>query len=68
MHDELIGWDEIAAFLHVSRVTAWRYNTVGNMPVIRMCSGKVRASRQEIRRWIIETDVKIRGLKQLETQ
>ena len=53
-HDELIGWDEIAAYLRVSVVTAWRYERDGGMPIIRMFNGQVRGSRTEIRAWIIK--------------
>lgn len=55
MTDDLMnGWDEIAAFLKCSVVTAWRYERNGGMPIIRLFNGKVRGSRTEIRAWIIK--------------
>lgn len=64
MSDMLIGWDEIAGYLRVSVVTAWRYMRNGGMPVIRLYNGKVRASKAEIRAWIINTDHEMRAVKQ----
>lgn len=63
MTDYLVGWDEIASYLKVSVVTAWRYEKVGGMPVIRVYTGKVRASKAEIREWMVKTDLHLRAVK-----
>ena len=52
MTDELIGWDEIAGYLRVSVVTAIKYRKEGGLPVIQLFTGKVRASKAELRAWI----------------
>lgn len=67
MTDLLNGWGEIASFLRVSEVTAWRYERDGGMPVIRLFNGQVRASKDEIKAWIIKTDADIKAVKAHET-
>lgn len=64
--DMLVGWDEIAGFLRVSVVTAWRYERDGGLPIIRLYNGKVRASRAEISAWIILQGQKVPAVKELE--
>lgn len=51
MNDELVGWLEIAKYLRVSVVTAWRYHKDGGMPIIQIYTGKVRGSKTEIEAW-----------------
>ena len=46
--DELNGWCEIAAFLKVSEVTAWRLERNDGLPVVRLCGRQVRASKIQI--------------------
>jgi predicted site-specific integrase-resolvase len=64
MNDELNGWGEVAGFLRVSVVTAWRYERDGGMPIVRLFNGQIRASKTEIKAWIVETDRAIRELKE----
>lgn len=66
MTDELIGWGEIAGYLRVSEVTAWRYEKIGGMPVVRLFNGQVRASKAEIKAWVVKTDIDIRAVKEHE--
>jgi|GEM_PF-3222297 predicted site-specific integrase-resolvase len=64
--DMLVGWDEIAGFLRVSVVTAWRYERDGGLPIIRLYNGKVRGSRAEISAWIILQGQKAPAVKEVE--
>ncbi len=64
MNDELIGWGEITMYLKCCRATAWNWAQRYGMPVISLPSGQVRASKAEIKAWIILNDKKARGLDQ----
>lgn len=64
--DILIGWDSITSFLKVSRVTAWTWSKKYGMPIILLPSGRVRASKAEIRQWIIVTSHKLTQLNKAE--
>jgi predicted site-specific integrase-resolvase len=68
MTDELNGWGEVAGFLRVSEVTAWRYERDGGMPVVRLFNGQIRASKIEIRSWIIKNDRDRKALKAHESR
>lgn len=50
--DMLVGWDEIAAHLRVTVMTAIKYRKEGGMPVMQLFTGKVRASKKEIDTWL----------------
>lgn len=56
--DELNGWCEIAAFLKVSEVTAWRLERNDGLPVVRLCGRQVRASKIQICQWKEENSQK----------
>jgi hypothetical protein len=62
--DMLNGWGEIATFLKCSVMSCWRYERNGGMPVARLYSGKVVASKAEIRAWIAKTDAVMRAVKE----
>ena len=51
----IVGWNEIADFLRVSRSTAFRYYRAWNMPVERTLSGghKVRTTATLIDAWLM---------------
>jgi len=64
MDDMLVGWDEIAAYLKVSVKTAQRWEKDGHMPIVRLFCGSVRASRKEIKYWIVRTNDIIESMSQ----
>lgn len=61
--DELRSWGEIATFLKVSVVTAWRLERDDGLPVVRLCGRQVRASKIEICRWKEENSTKKPSVK-----
>lgn len=62
--DMMNGWDEIAAFLKCSVVTAWRKERDEGLPTIRIPGSMVRASRREVSAWILEKGRKHREMKE----
>ena len=65
MTDELIGWDSITTYLGVSRVTAWMWAKKYGMPVVVLPSGRIWASREEIKTWVIANSIKIAKLNNI---
>ena len=67
--DVLVGWDEIAGYLRVSVVTAIKYRKEGGLPVVQLFTGKVRASKAEIKAWVLmqgnETAKNLNGFNEL---
>lgn len=61
--DELNGWGEIASYLRVSVVTAWRLERRKGLPVVRLCGTQVRASKIEICQWKEENSQKSPAVK-----
>lgn len=54
MKEMLISWEEIAAYLRVSRKTAQRMEKVAELPIRRKGKGFVYAFKDEVDGWLTE--------------
>lgn len=56
MSELLSGWGEIALYLRVSEVTAWRYSKSRGLPVKYDPAGHPFITRDEVEMWKLKKD------------